>query len=71
MQPDSVESIPFGCVAVSPVGENWLMVPLHVQLMDSTLRGVLKRLHFPLEVMLVCLRWYAACRNRPVYTALS
>ncbi len=36
------------------------MIPLHVQLVNSTLRGVLKRLHFPLEVMLVCVRWYAA-----------
>ena len=38
------------------------MIPLHVQLADSTLRGVLKRLHYPLEVMLVCVRWYAAYR---------
>jgi transposase-like protein len=36
------------------------MVPLHVQLENSTLRGVIKRLHFPLEIMLVCVRWYAA-----------
>ena len=36
------------------------MIPLHVQLADSTLRGVLKRLHYPLEVMLMCVRWYAA-----------
>jgi len=36
------------------------MVPLHVQLQNSTLRGVIKRLHFPLEIMLVCVRWYAA-----------
>jgi transposase-like protein len=36
------------------------MVPLHVQLANSTLRRVIKRLHFPLEVMLVCVRWYAA-----------
>jgi len=36
------------------------MVPLHVQLTNSTLRRVIKRLHFPLEVMLVCVRWYAA-----------
>ena len=36
------------------------MVPLHVQLANSTLRGVIKRLHFPLEIMLVCVRWYAA-----------
>ena len=36
------------------------MSPRHVQLADSTLRGVLKRLHYPLEVMRVCVRWYAA-----------
>jgi len=36
------------------------MVPLHVQLVNSTLRRVIKRLHFPLEIMLVCVRWYAA-----------
>ena len=36
------------------------MVPLHIQLADSTLRRVIKRLHFPLDVMLVCVRWYAA-----------
>ena len=36
------------------------MIPLHVQLADSTLRRVLKRLHYPLEEMLVCVRWYAA-----------
>jgi len=37
-----------------------MMAPLHLQLSDSTLRRVIKRLHFPLEVMLVCVRWYAA-----------
>jgi transposase-like protein len=36
------------------------MLPLHVQLQNSTLRRVIKRLHFPLEIMLVCVRWYAA-----------
>jgi len=36
------------------------MLPFHVQLQNSTLRGVIKRLRFPLEVMLVCVRWYAA-----------
>ena len=36
------------------------MVPLHVQLANSTLRGVIKRLRFPLDIMLVCVRWYAA-----------
>ena len=28
--------------------------------MTGELRKVLKRLHYPLEVMLVCARWYAA-----------
>jgi transposase-like protein len=36
------------------------MIALHVQLTNSTLRRVIKRLHFPLELMLVCVRWYAA-----------
>ncbi len=36
------------------------MVPLHVQLVNSNLRRLIKRLRFPLEVMLVCVRWYAA-----------
>ena len=36
------------------------MLPLHVQLVNSTLRRMIKRLRFPLEVMLVCVRWYAA-----------
>lgn len=36
------------------------MAPLHLQLATSTLRRVIKRLHFPLEVMLACVRWYAA-----------
>jgi putative transposase len=31
-----------------------------VQLQNSTLRGVIKRLRFPLGIMLVCVRWYAA-----------
>ena len=43
-----------------PVGDHQGMVPLHVQLENSTLRGVIKRLHFPLEIMLVCVRWHAA-----------
>ena len=36
------------------------MIPLQVQLVNSALRGMLKRLHFPLDVMLVRVRWYAA-----------
>ena len=29
-------------------------------LVNSALRKVLKRLHYPLEVMLICVRWYVA-----------
>jgi hypothetical protein len=29
------------------------MVPVHIQLETSVLRKVLKRLHFPVEIMLV------------------
>jgi len=36
------------------------MVPVHIQLETSVLRKVLKRLRYPLEIMLVCVRWYAA-----------
>ena len=28
--------------------------------MIEVLRGVLQRMHYPLEVMLVCVRWYVA-----------
>ena len=38
------------------------MDSVHIQLANSTLRRVIKRLHYPLEVMLVCMRWYAAYR---------
>lgn len=41
------------------------MVPLRVQLTNSTLtnstlRSAIKPLHFPLEILLICVRWYAA-----------
>ena len=36
------------------------MKSLSIQLEESVLRKVLKRLHFPLDVMLLCVRWYAA-----------
>ncbi|VTU45421.1 hypothetical protein SRS16P2_00139 (plasmid) [Variovorax sp. SRS16] len=49
-----------GSVAISRSATIQSMVPLHVQLANSTLRGVIRRLHFPLEIMLVCVRWYAA-----------
>ena len=31
-------------------------------LIKSTLRKILKRLHCPLEVMMLCVRWYMAYR---------
>ncbi len=36
------------------------MLDFRKSLINSTLRKVLKRLHFPLEVMLTCVRWYVA-----------
>ena len=30
------------------------------KMMIESMRRVLQRLHYPLEVMLVCVRWYAA-----------
>ncbi len=36
------------------------MKPLSIQLEESVLRGVIKRLHYRLDVMLLCVRWYAA-----------
>jgi hypothetical protein len=37
------------------------MLDFRKSLIDSTLRKVLKRLHYPLGVMLTCVRWYVAC----------
>ena len=34
------------------------MLDFRKSLIDSILRKVLKRLHYPLEVMLMCVRWY-------------
>lgn len=36
------------------------MKPISIQIEESVLRRVLKRLHYPLDVMLLCVRWYAA-----------
>ena len=33
---------------------------MHIQRETSVLRKVLKRLHFPLEIMLACVHWYTA-----------
>ena len=34
------------------------MLDFRRSLINSTLNKVLKRLHYPLEVMLTCVRWY-------------
>ena len=36
------------------------MLDFRQSLINSILRKVLKRLHYPLEVMLTCVRWYVA-----------
>ena len=36
------------------------MLDFRKSLIDSSLKKVLKRLHYPLEVMLTCVRWYVA-----------
>lgn len=36
------------------------MLDFRQSLINSTLRKVLKRLNYPLEVMLTCVRWYMA-----------
>ena len=42
------------------MSDNDCMTTTTQTVMISELRKVLKRLHYPLEVMLVCARWYAA-----------
>ena len=42
------------------MGENGGMTETTQLAMIGELRKVLKRLHYPLEVLLVCARWYAA-----------
>ncbi len=36
------------------------MKPAHLQPPHSTRRQVIQRLHLPLLIMLVCVRWYTA-----------
>jgi transposase-like protein len=36
------------------------MHDFRISLINSALRKVFKRLHYPLEVMLTCVRWYVA-----------
>jgi transposase-like protein len=35
-------------------------ITMHHSLINSTLSKVLKRLHYPLEILLTCVRWYVA-----------
>ena len=42
------------------MSDNANMTTTTQTVMIGELRKVLKRLHYPLEVMLVCARWYAA-----------
>jgi len=37
-----------------------MMIAFQNQLIASALRKVLRRLHYPQEVILTCVRWYAA-----------
>jgi putative transposase len=36
------------------------MLDFRQSLISSALRKILKRLHYPLDVMLTCVRWYVA-----------
>lgn len=49
----------FGSVALSLQGENGWMIPIQSQMMSAVVKKVLKRLHYPLEVILLCVRWDA------------
>ena len=41
------------------IGQNAATLAIQIQLQNSTLRGVIKRLRFPLEMTLLCVRWHA------------
>jgi len=43
------------------------MLDFRKSLIYGALRRVLKRLHYPLEVMLICVRWYVAYLLAPVH----
>jgi len=43
------------------------MKSLPKQIEESVLRQVLKRLHYPLGVMLLCVRWYAALLHKSTF----
>ena len=44
------------------------MLDFRQSLLNSTLNQVLKRLHYPLAVMLACMRWYVAYGVRTTHT---
>ena len=56
---------PEGLCRDKPVGHNLGMVPLHVQLANSTLRAVIKRLRLPLDIMLVCVKRWRLSQQTP------
>ena len=49
-----------GSVAVSRIVYREGLTEGEKKTMNEALGKVLKRLHYPIEVMLVCVRWYAA-----------
>jgi hypothetical protein len=49
----------YGSVAIGAC-DNVAMDDFRKSLIKSTLRLILKRIHYPLEVMMTCVRWYAA-----------
>lgn len=36
--------------------------------MNEALRKLIKRLHYPIEAMLVCVRWYATPLRRSIHS---
>ena len=52
-----------GSVAISDgVDNSGMKIDLR-QPMSEALRAVFKRLHYPIEIMLTCVRWYVAYRS--------
>ena len=49
-----------GSVAIRDGGHNGAMKMIPTQPISEALRAVFKRLHYPIDVMLTCVRWYVA-----------
>ena len=52
-----------GSVAISARGDNSRMKIDLRQPISEALRAVFKRMHYPIEIMLTCVRWYVAYRS--------